>query len=66
MGEVFLGNPTLGVLWLYKNLIYTVFKNITVMKHLKSWILIKKEGKKPRSVFLVYFFLCLELLNIVE
>lgn len=57
-GGEFLGSPTLGILWLCKNLIYTVFKNITVMKHLKSWILITKEGKKPRPIFLNIFFSC--------
>lgn len=52
----FLENPALGVLWLYEHLIYTTFKNIIVLKSLKTWSLIKEEGKNPRSTFLTPFF----------
>lgn len=52
----FLENPALGVLWLYKHLSDTIFKNIIVLRHLKTWNLTKEEGKKPRPIFLTWFF----------
>lgn len=43
---LFLENPALGLLWLYKYLIYTAFKNIIALKHLKTWSLLKEEEIK--------------------